>query len=294
MQGPMNTILRSSPCKRRSTRAMATMGETIGASARSDRDNIARHSPRWPGRWSKYSDGHWTARSTRNISGQRDRHRRQTSVTKWKPNARSMPTTCVCEISENSAGKLGARQAAMRLRSAASYAPHRPCCAGAWHAANRCHAIAAGDATVADHPGLALGNANGLDRALPHARVAHAAAFGDRGDERGAHEATLPVNSSINGHPIIAAHRVGHNAYAADDGSFLPAACREIRHKVAAPPHYGARSGPVPARRWHTGPACAPRTASRLAPMGWPPPPMHPPGQVITSMKCRSLRPARI
>ena len=29
-------------------------------------------------------------------------------------------------------------------------------------------------------------------------------------------------------------------------------------------------------------------------PMGWPPPLMQPPGQVITSMKCRSLRPARI
>ncbi len=33
-------------------------------------------------------------------------------------------------------------------------------------------------------------------------------------------------------------------------------------------------------------------TDSMSAPMGWPPPLMHPPGQVITSMKCRSLRPA--
>ena len=39
------------------------------------------------------------------------------------------------------------------------------------------HAIPAGNTTLADHLGLALGDADRLDGALPHARVAHAAAF---------------------------------------------------------------------------------------------------------------------
>ena len=90
------------------------------------------------------------------------------------------------------------------------------------------HAIAASDTTLADDLGLAFGDANRLDRTLPHARIAHAAAFGDGSDECRTHATPSTRVTKLT-------HRVGHNVYGAS-GDFFS---QGFTQKFGVKPFYG-------------------------------------------------------
>ena len=193
MQGPTKTTFRSRPWSRRRHRAVAIIGETIGASMAHELRMVALDvgDDRRAGR----GDVSARRRSSPAVCGRRrppGPRRAATSATLPKPSRRSMPTSRSGLMSVNSAGKLGARQTAVGAPESSSARTSSIVADHLFRAlAADPHAVAAVDAALADDLRLAVRDADRLRRTFAHAGVAHPAAVGDGGDERRAHARSL-------------------------------------------------------------------------------------------------------
>ncbi len=169
----------------------------------------ARRSRRWPGRSWRCSA--LSRRPGQQLAGTRAATRsapKATSCHRSKPSRAACPRRACGPSSANSAGKArgDARGDRSRRRPAAPRRRSMPrsTCLACWLQTRT--QLPQPMQRSGDDLGLAVGDADRLGRALPHARVAHAAAFLDRGHERlvvvASHCRFPPVGRRPSGSPL--------------------------------------------------------------------------------------------